>query len=230
MTPLAKNARLAGFFYLLLLFAPLRLIYIPTKLFVTGDATATAGNIAAHEMPFRYGIAGDLWVGTMTLFMTAAFYRLFKSVDRNLSIGVVVLGGILPCAIYFFNVMNDFAGLVVIKGGDWLSAFTPAQQSALAYLFIKIHGQEILAAEVFWGLWLLPLGWLVIKSRWMPAFLGWWLLVNGLTYLVLSVSGILAPDIEAKLEDYVFPIQFGELAFMLWLLLMGAKEPAKAKA
>jgi hypothetical protein len=70
--------RVAGFLYLLLLAAPLRLIYIPSKLFVQGNATATANNIAEHEMLFRFGIVGDLFTGTMVIFVALALYRLFK--------------------------------------------------------------------------------------------------------------------------------------------------------
>jgi hypothetical protein len=68
--PSARNpGRVAGFLYLLLLAAPLRLNYISSKLFVHGDATATANNIAAHETLFRFGIAGDLFTGTMVIFV-----------------------------------------------------------------------------------------------------------------------------------------------------------------
>ena len=78
MHPTNNPGRVAGFLYLLLLAAPLRLIYIPSKLFVHGNATATANNIAAHEWLFRFGIAGDLFTGTMVIFVALALYRLFK--------------------------------------------------------------------------------------------------------------------------------------------------------
>ena len=65
MTSLNRNARVAGLLYLTLLTAPLRLLYIPSKLFVTGNATETADNIAAHQMLFRLGIISDLFTATM---------------------------------------------------------------------------------------------------------------------------------------------------------------------
>src|SRR5882672_3507363 len=98
MSSTNNPGRVAGFLYLLLLAAPVRLIYIPSKLFVHGNATATANNIAAHETLFRFGIAGDLFTGTMVSFVALAFYRLFKGVDHNQAVLMVILGGVLPSA------------------------------------------------------------------------------------------------------------------------------------
>src|SRR5438874_469458 len=93
MTPLNRNARIAGLLYLTLLSAPLRLIYIPTKLFVSGNASATSNNIAAHQMLFRLGILSDLFTATMAIFLTLALYRLFKAVDQGLAwLGLAWLG------------------------------------------------------------------------------------------------------------------------------------------
>ena len=116
--------RVAGFLYLVLsVMAPFRLIYIPGKLFVRGDATATANNIAAHELLFRLGIVSDLLCGTILIFLVLALYRLLKEVNRNLAVLMVILGGVLPAAIDFFNVLNDAAALVLVRGGDFLSVF-----------------------------------------------------------------------------------------------------------
>jgi len=84
MTSTSKNARIAGFLYLLLVIGgPPRLMYIPSKLFVHGNASATAANIAAHETLFRLGIVADLFCGTILIFITLALYRLFKGVTRT---------------------------------------------------------------------------------------------------------------------------------------------------
>ncbi len=96
MTSTSKNARIGGFLYLLLVIGgPLRLMYIPSKLFVHGNASATAANIATHETLFRLGIVGDLFCGTILIFIVLALYRLFKGVDQNLAVLVVILGGVL---------------------------------------------------------------------------------------------------------------------------------------
>ena len=225
MTSTSKNARIAGFLYLLLAIAgPLRLMVIPNTLFVHGNALATANNIAAHETLFRLGIVADLFCGTILIFLVLAFYRLFKGVDQYLAVLVVILGGVLPAAIDFFVVLNDAAALILVRGADFLSVFDKPQRDALAMLFLRMHDQEILAAEIFWGLWIIPLGILVYKSRFLPRFLGVWLIVNGFAYLVMSLTGLLFPHYEKAVDNIAFPALTGEVAFLLWLLIRGATE------
>ena len=218
--------RVAGFLYLLLLAAPLRLMYIPNKLFVTGDATATANNILAHEALFRLGMLADLFCGVVLIFLVLAFYRLFKGVDQYLAVLVIILGGVLPAAIDFFNVLNDAAALILVRGADFLSVFDKPQRDALAMLFLRLHGREVVAAEILWGLWLLPLGMLTYKSRFLPRFLGVWLIINGFAYVITSFTGILLPQYENTVSNYTFPALLGEMAFMLWLAIKGARPEA----
>ena len=223
MNTISKNARIAGFLYLLLvLSAPLRLIYIPSTLFVHGDAAATAGNIVAHELLFRFGIVADLFSGAIGIFIMLALYRLFKGVDQSLAVMMVILG-VMPDAIYFFNVLNDFAALILVRGSTYLSVFDKPQRDAMAMLFLSLHEQVIVAAEIFWGLWLFPLALLVYRSRFVPRFLGIWLVVNGFAYLVLSATGLLLPHYMDVVSNIAFPAQLGEVALVLWLLIMGAK-------
>jgi len=224
MTSLKHQARVAGFLYLTLLTAPLRLIYIPSHLFVAGDASATAGNIAAHETLFRLGMVSDLFTATMGIFLTLALYRLFKGEDESLARLVVILGALVVTPIYFFNTVNDAAALLLARGADFLSVFDKPQRDALVMVFLRMHGQGVLANEVFWGLWLFPFGLLVYKSRFIPRILGVWLMLNCFAYLVTSVTGILWPKYEQRVSNWVFPVMLGELAIMLWLIIVGAKE------
>jgi hypothetical protein len=139
MTSLSRNARIAGLFYLTLLTAPLRLIYIPTKLFVAGNASATADNIAAHETLFRLGIVSDLFTATMDIFLTLALYRLFEGVDKGLARLMVILGTLMLTPIYFLNTINDTAALLLARGTDFLSVFDKPQRDALVILFLRIR-------------------------------------------------------------------------------------------
>ncbi|MEO8043405.1 MAG: DUF4386 domain-containing protein [Spartobacteria bacterium] len=226
-----KKARVAGILYLLLVVAaPIRLFYIPSTLFVPGNATATAANIAAHQTLFRLGIVGDLFCGTILIFLALALYRLFKTVDQDLAVLMVILGGVLPAAIDFFNVLNDAAALVLARGGDFLSVFEKPQRDALAMLFLRLHHQEIVFAEVLWGLWLFPLAILTIRSGFLPRFLGYWLVLNGFAYLIMSFTGTLLPQWEGAISDYALPALLGEVAFMLWLLIKGAKDQPQGNA
>jgi len=227
MTLTSKNARIAGFIYLsLTIAAPVRLALIPSTLFVHRNAAATANNIAAHETLFRFGIASDLFCGTLCIFLTLALYRLFKGVDQNLAVLMVILGGLLPAAIDFFNVLNDAAALMLVRGADFLSAFEKPQRDALALLFLRLHHQEIVGAEIFWGLWLFPLAVLTYRSGFLPRFLGVWLILNGLGYLVNSFTGLLLPRYANAVDTFTFPALTGEVAFVLWLVIRGAKEEA----
>ena len=232
MSSTHNPGRVAGFLYLLLVvLAPVRLIYIPSALYVRGNATATANNIATHELLFRLGMVSDLLCGTIVIFLTLAFYRLFKAVDQNLAVLVVILGGLLPAAIDFLNVLNDAAALMLVRGADFLSVFDKPQRDALAMLFLRLHHQEIVAAEILWGLWLFPLAILAYRSRFLPRFLGVWLIINGFAYLIISFTGLLLPQYEDMVSNIVFPALLGEMAFMLWLVIKGAKpQPLDASA
>jgi len=232
MSSTHNPGRVAVFLYLLLVvLAPVRLICIPSALYVRGNATATANNIATHELLFRLGMVSDLLCGTIVIFLTLAFYRLFKAVDQNLAVLVVILGGLLPAAIDFLNVLNDAAALMLVRGADFLSVFDKPQRDALAMLFLRLHHQEIVAAEILWGLWLFPLAILTYRSRFLPRFLGVWLIINGFAYLIMSFTGLLLPQYEDMVSNIVFPALLGEMAFMLWLVIKGAKpQPLDASA
>jgi hypothetical protein len=221
--------RVVGIWYLLLVvIGPLRLIYIPSKLFVRGNATATVNNIAAHELLFRFGIVGDLVGAVILIFLVLAFYRLFKGVDQHLAVLVVIFGGVMPATINFVSVVSDAAALMVVRGADFLSVFDKPQRDALAMLFLRLGDHQNTAAEILWGVWLLPLAMLVYRSRFLPRFLGVWLATGGFAYVILSLTGELLPQYQDKVFTYSQPAFFGELAIMLWLVIKGAKPPADA--
>jgi hypothetical protein len=229
MSWIKNQGRAAGFLYLLLVIAaPIRLLYIPNVLFVRGDASATAAKIAAHESLFRLGIVTDLFCGTVLIFLTLALYRLFKGVSQKHAVLMVILGGVLPSAIDFINVVNDAAALILVRGADFLSAFDKPQRDALALLFLRLHHQEIVGAEILWGLWLFPLAILTYRSGFLPRFLGVWLTINGFAYLIISLTGLLAPRYEETVSNFAFPALLGEMAFMLWLVIKGVKESRPA--
>jgi hypothetical protein len=227
MNSTRNPGRVAGFWYLALcLLGPLRLIYIPNKLFVTGNAAATVSNIAAHQWLFRFGIVGDLACSVILIFLTLAFYRLFKGVDQNLAVLVVIVGGVMPAVIDFVSVVDDLATLMVVRGADFLSVFDKPQRDALAMLFLTLRDRQNTAAEILWGVWLLPLAALVYRSRFLPRFLGVWLIINGVAYLILSLTGVLFPQYQGKVFAISQPALFGELALVPWLVIKGARPPA----
>jgi hypothetical protein len=224
MSQTRRNALVAGLLYLLLILAaPVRLLVIPGKLLVAGDPAATAANLVAHETLFRLGILADLFCGVVVVFLSLALYRLFEGVDRRLGATVVIVGGVLPAAIDFLNTANDAAALMLARGADVLSAIEKPQRDALAVLFLRLHHQVIVGAQILWGAWLFPLALLTLRSGFLPRFLGWWLLVNGTAYVALSLTGLLRPSREATASAYAFPALLGEIAFMVALLVLGAR-------
>ena len=112
-----------------------------------------------------------------------------------------------------------------MRGADFLSVFEKPERDALAMLFLDLHQHGFVVAEIFWGLWLFPLGLLVYKSRFLPRFLGVWLALAGFAWVILSLAGILLPQYQDKVNAYSQPAFFGEIAFMLWLSIKGARPP-----
>ena len=223
MTTLQKNARVAGLLYLLIaITGPFVLLYVPGKLFVPGDASATANNILAHVTLFKAYIVVGLLSELFFIALVLALYRLLHDVSRELAIVMVVLV-LIDAPMAFLSVANQVATLAIVQGADFLSAFDQPQRNALATLLINIDKLGLPVSEIFWGLWLLPLGLLVYRSGFLPRFLGVWLFINGIAYVVISFTGILLPQHVEIVNTIAFPILFGELAFMLWLVIIGAR-------
>src|SRR5437868_912419 len=133
MTSLSKKARFAGFLYILASgVGVVRLLYIPNALFASGNATATAANITAHEPLFRLGIASNLLAAALWMFVPLALYRLLKSVDQGLAVLMVIMGSLMQVPLLFVNTLTDAAALLFARGAGYLSVFDKAQRDALA--------------------------------------------------------------------------------------------------
>jgi hypothetical protein len=156
-------------------------------------------------------------------------YKLLEGVNRrHASLMVILIVVSIPIALV--NELNSLAALALVRGDDFLSIVDKPQRDAFAMLFINIHGRGLVVAELFWGLWLFPLALLVYRSRFLPRFLGVWLALAGAAWVTLSLVSILLPQYQNKVYTYTQPAVFGEIAFMLWLLIRGAKPPALAAA
>jgi Domain of unknown function (DUF4386) len=222
MSSTKNPGRFAGLLYVLVSIpGAFALIYVPSKLIVGGNATATANNIAASETLFRLGIAGQLISQALFIFVALALYDLLKGVNqRHASLMLTLIVVSIPIA--FLNELNAIAALVLVRGADFLSIFEKPQRDALAMLFVNLHSQGFDVVAIFWGLWLFPLGLLVYRSGFLPRILGVLLMVNCFTYLVNSFTSLLLPQYEHVVSLWMMPLQFGELLFMFWLLIKGA--------
>ncbi len=228
MSSVKNPGRFVGLLYALIsipgIFA---LLYVPSKLIVHGNATATATNIATHETLFRLGIVCQLSSQILFLWVALALYDLLKEVNRrhaSLMFGLIAVS--IPIALV--NEVNSIAALILVRGADFLSVFEKPQRDALAMLFLNLHGYGFDIAAIFWGLWLFPLGLLVYRSGFIPRILGVLLMANCFTYVVNSYTSLLLPQYEDIVSRWMMPLTFGELLFMFWLLIIGARPKADA--
>ena len=228
MNSIKKQARVAGLLYLLASVpAPFGLIYVPSKLIVLNDATATANNIRASESLLRLGIGCELLGSIMFIFVVVALYRLFKAVNETQALLMMILI-LISIPISLLSVVNEVVALMVVSGADFLSVFDAGQLNALAYILMRLHSRAILVAEIFWGLWLVPFGLLVIQSRFIPRILGYLLFIAALGYLASSLTFLLLPGYGPVVDRFASQLPLCELPIILWLLIFGAKDRTQA--
>ena len=209
------RAGITGVVYLLYFLAAVFAEFFMRGLVVSGDAAATANNILAHQPLFRLGLATGLISTACYVAVTALFYGLFKPVNRSLSL-LAAFFSLVGCAILAFASLFRIGPLVVLGGGQYLSAFKVEQLRALAFLFLELYGQAVNICFVFFGVYCLLIGYLIFKSAFLPRILGVLMAFAGLGWLTF---------LSAPLANYLSPyIQvlgvFAEGSLMLWLLVM----------
>src|SRR5215475_1076289 len=224
MNSIKKQARVAGLLYFLAsLPAPFGLIYVPSKLIVLNDATATANHIRTSESLLRLGIGCELLGSIMFILVVVALYRLFKAVNETYALVMMILI-LVSIPISLLSVVNEIVALIIVDSADFLSGFDAGQLNALAYIFMRLHSRTNLIAEIFWGLWLIPFGILVIRSRFIPSALGYLLFVAALGYVASSLTFLLLPSYGRVVDTVASKLTFFELPIILWLLFWGAKD------
>ena len=220
-----KTARMAGFLYLiymvLSIFAD---VGVRSKLIVLGDAATTAENIIASAWQFRIGFVVDL-VGALLFLLTAwALYVLLKPVNKNIALLFLLLnlGGV---AVWCFSDLFLIASQLLLNGADYLKVFQTYQLQALAMASLYIYKNGFSGiAQIFFSAWLLPLGYLVYKSGFLPKILGIVLIVECFAWFLYPIQFFFFPG-NVVLTYLSSAVGFiGEFSLMLWLLIMGAKE------
>jgi hypothetical protein len=226
-----KTARIAGALYLLSAAAAgIPLLYVPGAFIVADDASATTRAILASETTFRLCLVSELLGAVLFVLMAFELYRLLRAVSNSLASLMVILV-LLSVPVTFVNVLNETAALTLMHGSSALSALDAAQRGALAMLFLGLHADGASVANIFWGLWLLPFGMLVIRSRFIPRVLGAWLIANGLALVSVSVTALLLPAHLAAINRVAILPELGELWMMGWLLIWGVRskpQPSKS--
>lgn len=221
-----KAARIAGAVYLSMIFVvPFAVLYVPAKLIVRDNPAATAENILAHETMFRLSIFGDLIGHVVFICLGIALYRLLSSVNNTwalLMVGFVLVSA----AVGFLNTLNEIGAVLFFRGGDFLASFDKAQREALGMFLLKLHSQGVFIDEIFWGVWLFPFGWLVYRSGFLPRLIGIWLIIACFAWVALSAIALFSATYYEAAFKWLQPAFFAEMAFMLYVLIKGARVPA----
>lgn len=220
-----RIARIAGLLYLvIILSAGFSEGVVRASLIVPGDATATADNIRASEVLFRAGFVADLVAFISDVGVTVLLYVLLSQVSRTVALLAAAFRLVAHPAIAAVNLLNQFAGVVLLGGADHLTAFSPAQLDTLALVAMDMHGYGYLIGGAFFGVHLLLLGWLLIRSDLFPSALGIVVLMAGGGYLVESFGIFLFPVHETLFTGLVMVTAvLGEVGLCLYLLVKGVR-------
>jgi hypothetical protein len=217
MYSINKTARIAGFLYLLL--APLGffgLDYIPS-ITVPGNAMATVSNIMTHTVLFRLSTLCALLVPILTASIAFFLFKLFKPVNK-IHASLMVIFTLIATPIAMLNELNHYAVLQLLNGSENLKVYSVDQVYSQVMFFLDLSHYGVKIAGIFWGLWLLPLGYLILKSNFIPKLIGILMLVAGIGYIVDSVALFLLPGLILNISQFTF---IGELVLLLWLLIKG---------
>ncbi len=223
-----KTARLAGLIYLVTVITGIfHLVYVPNKLIVWKDSTKTVENLINNELLFRFGMAAEVIMLIAFLLLPIVLYKLLNKVNENYAKFMVVFA-ILSIPFSFTNMLNKFSVLTLLRKPDYLQSLNIEEIQAQLMLYLDSYSNGIDLSQVFWGLWLMPFGYLVYKSEFLPKVLGVFLVVGGIGYLIQFFGGFLIPNYYETIIPKIakFPSTVGEIGTCLWLLIIGAKSHA----
>ena len=228
MNSLKKTARMAGFLYLAyfatFFFADNGVHYTAVGLAVGfEDTAAIAHNIMASEWLFRIGFVSFLFAAVFFLLSAWALYVLLKPVNKDLALLFVLLnlGGV---AIKCISLLSEFAAMLLLSGADYLKVFQADQLQALAILFLNLYKNGFMIAQIFFGAWLLPLGYLVYKSGFLPRILGILLIIDGFAMLIWFFQFFFFPGYEVVSTLCLAESFIAEASLCLWLVIKGVKD------
>ena len=223
MTSPKRLARIAGVLYLIVGIAgAFAEGFVQPKMYVAGDAAATAGNVIANVGLVRIGVVAELLDQTILVFLALTLYVLLKHVHQSMARAMVVLV-VLAAGISCLNVVFEFAGLRVATDLTYAAAFGVAGSNALVLLLLDMQHYGLLVAQIFFGLWLAPLGYLAYRSGLFPKALGVTLVVGAGCYLVDLLLKFLAPGIGGLAALVVIPSAVAEVWMLGYLLAIGVK-------
>ncbi len=222
-----KMGRLAGLLFLILVLTGVFAeFFVRQKLYVLNDHGATAQNIIENQWLFRLGFVSDLVMSTMFFVYGYMLYLIFKAVNKHVSL-FLLLCIVISVAMFCQNTLNQFAVLDVLTNTGYSEAFKPEQLQVLSSFFQNIHIKGYYINQIFYGLYLLPLGYMIIKSGIVPKLIGVFLLLGFTGDMIDFVVYFLFPNLESIwLANITLPADIGELSLCLWFLIKGVRSKA----
>ncbi len=217
-------ARIAGVLYLLVgIFGGFAQGYVEPKMYVAGNAAATAANVLANTGLLRMGVVADLLDGTIFVFLAMTLYVLLKDAHKGAARAMLVLVA-LATGITCLSAVFEFEGLRVATGAVNLTGFGSGGSNAIMLLLLDAQHYGLLVAQIFFGLWLVPLGYLAYRSGMFFKPLALLLVVGGACYLIDLLVAILLPNVGNGIHFFVtIPSAFAEIWMVGYLLVVGVK-------
>jgi hypothetical protein len=214
------HARAAGLLFLVILVVgPFSILYVPSQILVTGDASATAENLRGATGLLRVGMLGDIIIFLTEVAMAAVLFTLFRQVNRTLAL-TMGLARLSEAVMQAVAMLGYIVALAVSTG--ILATFPSDQQDAVTLLALEMHGYTVYVGQLFFGLSLLILGYLMIKAPFVPRLLGILMFVAAVGYLTDSLVKLLWPDLAGITAVAVgVTALIGEVPFFVWLLVKG---------
>jgi hypothetical protein len=218
-----KTARIAGALYLAFIVTLVFTSSVRSQVIVFGDVAKTASNIMASEWLFRLSFISDMLSAVFFFLAAWALYVLLTPVNKYLALLFILLnlgGVVIQCVSAF----SQFATLLILGDGDYLKVFQADQLQALAMLFLNLQSHGFIVARIFFAAWLLPLGYLVFKSGFLPKILGILLIADFFGILIWFFQFFLFPGYEVITYPGLAVSFIAEVSLTFWLLVKGVKE------
>jgi hypothetical protein len=230
MNSAKRTARIAGILYLFVgIFGGYAEGFVDPKMYVAGNAAATAGNLLANAGLVRMGVVSHLLDGTFFVFLAMVLYGLLQHVNKKIARSMLILV-VLATGIICLNAVFQFEAMRVATDTGYAAALSAAGSNAIILLLLDMQHYGTLIAQVFFGLWLIPLGYLCYKSEMFHKWLGALLILGGVCYIIDLLTAFLLPELGQKIHGIVvIPCAVAEISMVFYLLIVGVRTASTGK-
>jgi len=223
MPNLKRTARVTGLLYLGLAIAGLiGFLVIRGQLYSADDPAATLANLIENPTLAHLGVAAELGVVLTQALAALWFFKLFRAAN-SVAAGAIAAFGLVNAV----AILGSAAFLATALGVSGDAALAPAgDAAATVQLMYTLSSNFWAAGAIFFGLWLIPMGYVVVRTKWMPRALGWVLMVGGVGYVVSTFTAAILPDAPAVSDALIIPATVGEFWMIGYLIFVGVRPSA----